>query len=393
MWILDQAELRILDRCNVIELFKDRGIDRSVYIGSTATTDRLLFVDIESEPAVAALLHEIAGSKRLFMFEVVDLNVGIVQDDNGQCYRHEVMLSFLHRGAVQHERKVIPPNNQLKQRLPLFDRWLYLKVHCEPKRMNHVLTHLSASFNSADSEVWPYREWFFVRYKDQMDHLRIRIQISGRLDGFAAFQFAESTLSEAVACGLVTKLTIDTYEREIDRYGGASLSYCEVVMCKDSTLVLKLLSLKSIDFLEAGIGGVVMYLELFELEPIEKEYVLRDLASGYFEEHHGAQDLRIQFDVEYRKQSPMILKGAAKSVHHLKSNSNIVEEFNLLSIAIQELLPRLSVREERVEVLKSRIHMHSNRLFTSNFRLNELYLYCLLDKHDQQLSSQYQRAS
>jgi len=63
MWILDQVELRILDRCNVIELFKDRGIDRSVYIGSTATTDRLLFVDIESEPAVAALLHEIAGSK------------------------------------------------------------------------------------------------------------------------------------------------------------------------------------------------------------------------------------------------------------------------------------------------------------------------------------------
>jgi thiopeptide-type bacteriocin biosynthesis protein len=88
------------------------------------------------------------------------------------------------------------------------------------------------------------RRWFFVRYADPHSHLRLRFHgDAGRLWDIV-LPAVRTAVARFVEGGRIWKSQIDTYAREVERYGGpAAVEQCEALFHYDSEAVVELLPL------------------------------------------------------------------------------------------------------------------------------------------------------
>ena len=86
-------------------------------------------------------------------------------------------------------------------------------------------------------------QWFFLRYADPDPHLRLRWK--GDPDTLTCHLLPEITrfTSTLISDGLVSRLAIDTYDRELERYGGPEgTDISEQIFWADSRAVMRLLA-------------------------------------------------------------------------------------------------------------------------------------------------------
>ncbi len=120
--------------------------------------------------------------------------------------------------------------------LPGSGDWLYVKLYAHPDRQTALLArHLPNLLSGWDSEP----EWWFLRYHDPEQHLRLRIRLRGTDDvGKAAARVAEWT-AELRRLGLVGQVQWDTYYPETGRFGeAAAMAAAESVFAADSAAVI-----------------------------------------------------------------------------------------------------------------------------------------------------------
>jgi thiopeptide-type bacteriocin biosynthesis protein len=115
-------------------------------------------------------------------------------------------------------------------------RWLYLKIHTHPERMNDLVSQeLLRLLAILD---WP--AYWFARYRSphESDHLRLRLQAHGG-EQYASLLTAVSVWAEQLQeQGKVGRLVVDTYYPETGRYGhGPAMVAAEAVFAADSQLV------------------------------------------------------------------------------------------------------------------------------------------------------------
>ncbi|MFE5485447.1 lantibiotic dehydratase [Streptomyces sp. NPDC056527] len=118
--------------------------------------------------------------------------------------------------------------------------WLYAKLYIPDSLQQHVLAqHVGRLVDSETVRAAGVDSWFFLRYADPDPHLRLRFH--GKPEGLwpvllpAVREWAE----ELRDAGLTDRLVLDTYDPEIERYGGAAaLGHAERVFHTDSAVVL-----------------------------------------------------------------------------------------------------------------------------------------------------------
>ncbi len=139
--------------------------------------------------------------------------------------------------------------------------WLYAKVYSGRAKHNEILAeHLPRLLDSVPSTV---DRWFFVRYTDPEDHLRIRMHGEPASLNQDLLPALHSWMAELRAAGLARVLVLDTYEPEIDRYGGpGTLDVAEHVFCADSRAVLGLLRLPDAEACPDIVLGAVGFADL-----------------------------------------------------------------------------------------------------------------------------------
>jgi thiopeptide-type bacteriocin biosynthesis protein len=120
--------------------------------------------------------------------------------------------------------------------LPGAAQWAYLKLYGYPDRLPGILTrHLPRLLDGFDEVP----EWWFVRYRDPHDHLRLRLRLPhpeafGEMAAKAGVWAAELR-----RLGLLGRMQWDTYYPETGRYGtGAAMASAETVFAADSTAAL-----------------------------------------------------------------------------------------------------------------------------------------------------------
>lgn len=122
--------------------------------------------------------------------------------------------------------------------------WLYAKLYTGPATGDEVLRRLVAPLRRQLLDTGAADRWFFLRYADPDTHIRVRFHGEpARLaaEGLPALHQAAAPL---LAEGLVSTIQLDTYEREIERYGGpAAIDAAEVLFAADSDAVLAILDL------------------------------------------------------------------------------------------------------------------------------------------------------
>jgi thiopeptide-type bacteriocin biosynthesis protein len=85
--------------------------------------------------------------------------------------------------------------------------------------------------------------WFFVRYSDPGPQLRLRVHGAAAALIDRVLPALTRWGAQAIAEGSRTQLTVQTYERELERYGGpAATELCERIACVDTHAVRLLLA-------------------------------------------------------------------------------------------------------------------------------------------------------
>jgi thiopeptide-type bacteriocin biosynthesis protein len=120
--------------------------------------------------------------------------------------------------------------------------WLYIKLYAASSIEDDLLAGPIRDLTCWARESGVARRWFFIRYADPQPHIRLRFQ------GVPA-TLAESLLpkmlgwaQDLLAKDFCLRFAIDTYEREIERYGGDdAIDIAEDLFSIDSESVLTLL--------------------------------------------------------------------------------------------------------------------------------------------------------
>lgn len=86
--------------------------------------------------------------------------------------------------------------------------------------------------------------WFFIRYGDPQWHLRFRIHAERRWLSTMLVPALQRTAEPLLRDGCIWKIQLDTYEREVGRYGGAGgIELAEAIFEADSDAVLSIVQL------------------------------------------------------------------------------------------------------------------------------------------------------
>jgi thiopeptide-type bacteriocin biosynthesis protein len=139
--------------------------------------------------------------------------------------------------------RLAPPARTVRVRAP-GSEWLYAKVYSAGTLAEELLAGPLRELAGEALASGLADDWFFIRYRDERPHLRLRFRGEPRrLTGELAprlYAWA-SDLMDRSAC---QALVLDTYERELERYGGEpGMDVAEAVFGVDSRVVSKLIRL------------------------------------------------------------------------------------------------------------------------------------------------------
>jgi class I lanthipeptide synthase len=120
--------------------------------------------------------------------------------------------------------------------------WLFVKLYCPSQTEDDVIAESMRVFSGNAIAAGLAESSFFIRYSDPDSHIRLRFHGSAdRLTSQLYPQLCEWAAGLA-AKGLCLKFVFDTYERELERFGGPEgMSVAEAIFAADSRAAAELL--------------------------------------------------------------------------------------------------------------------------------------------------------
>ncbi|MBK9108650.1 MAG: thiopeptide-type bacteriocin biosynthesis protein [Saprospiraceae bacterium] len=188
---------------------------------------------------------------------------------------------------------------------------------------------------------------------------------------------------------LVWKIQIETYEREVEKYGTNSIELAEKLFSNDSRSVLTLINQQFLNFdiktkLLVGLKSVDMFLKDFNLN----HYDCVNFTSFYINQLNNSDGTSIAIKSLQKKYYLEIKESMSKILEHniLNNDSSmaILASLNLRShenrLITAQLIKNVSP-EKLMEYLRSYIHMNLNRIFIDNHKKYENLIYYILNKY------------
>jgi thiopeptide-type bacteriocin biosynthesis protein len=266
--------------------------------------------------------------------------------------------------------------------------WLFYKIYCGPKTADRILTEVIKPLTSELIDKQQIDSWFFIRYADPKLHLRVRFHLTPPLLFNEVIKRFKEMIIPFIETNLVWKVMIDTYSREIERYGSDLIVDTEKYFYNESRLIINILEDIQDDENEIArwlfaLRMIDETLENFEYKGEVKLRFLNSIRDDYGKEYGLDRNLKKQLSQKYRTNRGYIeqilnreneYQEAENFFNYLKDWKRAVKPFT-----IQVLMKRteLSVPETD-HLLKSYLHMMINRFFRSKQRLHELVLYDFL---------------
>ncbi|MFP4022884.1 MAG: thiopeptide-type bacteriocin biosynthesis protein [Thiohalospira sp.] len=280
----------------------------------------------------------------------------------------------------------------MKRNFIIGDEWLYYKIYCGPKTADEILIQIVKPLTEKLFLDRVIDKWFFIRYADPKKHLRVRFHYNQTENILVIINTINKLIKPYVEQNLVNNILIETYKRELERYGNDSIELAEELFFYNSQMIIDFISL-----IEGYEGEIIRWLfalraidqllEDFGFTDFKKLELLYVLKEGFGNEFGMNKSLKLQLDKKFRDNREKInniFKNRYESedigviINLLKRKSN--ESKNV----IQEILKR--EKETRLEkplndLLGSYIHMLMNKLFKSKQRIHEMVIYDFLYRY------------
>ena len=362
-----------------------------------ADGDNELLVDTQNPVTVRAWLDSIKTRPGVLLKEFLfDAAHCPVTDAAGRPYISQFVASLVRRTASYQALPTPAASPQPVQReFALGSEWFYTKLYCGQKVANRLLIELVKPLTEALHATGLIDRWFFIRYADPDNHLRIRLHLpdTGRIGEL--IHTVNEFLEPFVAAGYVWRTQTDTYCRELERYGPHTIGAAEALFCADSAHAVALFEHSAADpdpdttHWLWGLRLIDSLLDAFAYSLDQKIGLLRHSKEAFAQEFRLDKELKVQLDTKYRLHRSAIqqvLRRADGAAPTADEPVGLLAYHRTAPVrqAARQLLQLAQHGQLAVpldQLLGSYIHMLLNRLISGQARLHELVIYDFLHRH------------
>ena len=243
-WRLKQEKNQSLSDQQAIEAYFHKlretlQIPRYVVLSSS---DNELFIDLENAFCREHVVQSLK-KKDVILLEFLHMPENcFIRDENGS-YNNEVIIPIgTKRPAFPtHSDHTVPPSTSSMDTTRVFppgSDWLYCKIYGGNKILEKLLVDIIKPLAQKAIEDKAIDKWFFIRYNDPEGHLRVRFHRAQNLSAWMELlPDINRDLCPLIDDHRVAKLTTDTYFREMERYGAATITEAESIFFADSVAI------------------------------------------------------------------------------------------------------------------------------------------------------------
>jgi thiopeptide-type bacteriocin biosynthesis protein len=399
-WNLTEAELRELGRARGADQFAavqawraERRLPRYVAL---ADRDNRLVIDLENVLSVAALAHQLRGRRQAVLDEMFPGPDELCVTGPEGRFVHELVVPFVQVAPPRPEPGNAAPQatrSLIRRRFPPGSEWLYAKLYTGTGTADQVLNHLVGPLVRSSLASGAADAWFFIRYADPDWHLRLRLHGEPRRLHAEVLPSLEAAAAPLLEAGQLWRMQLDTYEREVERYGGdRGVELAEQVFAADSKAVLTImgplwgdagldlrwrLAMRGMDLLFDDLGLTLeekRSVARRAREGFGREFGIDGVFRGRVGQRYRAERARLESLLDPGQAPPAPLAAGLEALRRRSLQlAPVTAELRRLAQA-----GRLSAT--LADIAMSYAHMHVNRLLRSAQRAQELVLYELLDR-------------
>lgn len=323
-------------------------VPRYVYL---TQADHRLLLDLKHPLMAAELFAELdklqAGQQVVLQELLPDFEHLWLTDSHGASFFSEVVVPLIRRDSYETQPSTAYQVPSFTHQQPTFvqvdlshshvvtqqtrvffpgDAWNYVKLYCTPAQQDEIIAGPLREIIHLLHEQQIIDCWFFLRYADPQPHLRLRVHSGTSEQIQPDLTLLLSWGRQLATQGLIQRFTLDTYEREVARYGGPiAISLLEEVFCIDSDLCSNLVA--------------ALYTHRLTLDPLLVAVVSLDrfLAAWGYDSTKRLQWLRLRVErYAFRKEFH-----AARQLYNVLLAPSWKKDINTELLAQRDLLAEL----------------------------------------------------
>lgn len=321
--------------------------------------DNYIFIDTHSKLMMDLFKKELIKKKGIKFVEADEMDeCSALVDEQCGNYINEFIFSAFHE-TNKKENTQIPDYltfyNKENRLSPLGSEWIYVKIY---HPLNYEFNILVGYINKFVEDNFNETPMYFIRYNDPNPHIRLRIKVNENNKSLVLEKlYTLNTFLQRDK--LITNFIYDTYNKEVERYGGISLiENAETIFCYDSKINLKLLPFnkhKEIDIEDFALISLERFLKMF----IKNTPVHVWLEDKILIEKKYYKDFRVKY-----KNRKKVVNDLVMPQYMNISNEDLQKLQNQVDLYIVEFFKcNISENSENYynQIVLSFIHMHLNR--------------------------------
>ncbi len=349
--------------------------------------DNFVPVDLDNALSVDNWADMLKGTDMAVVsegFPVLDEMAAEGPDGKYVC---ELVVPYVSAREPTESRPLSAPSRIEREFVP-GSEWLFVKLYAGPMSVETLLRDVIAPTVRGALERGADR-WFCIRYSDPENHLRLRFHGDPGLLVSVIIPELHERCAPWIEKGLVSRIVVDTYRREVERYGGdQGIELCEAIFQEDSEALLRIVStlgpeaetdarwrltLVGLDWLLTDLG--------FDLDG--RLGLMRRVRDGFAREHNVDTAFERELGNRFRGvrfELDALLEG--KITNDLLGLADGLAALRARSERLAPTVTELQSRERRgllspglPNVAGSLLHMHANRMLIADARAQELVLY------------------
>jgi thiopeptide-type bacteriocin biosynthesis protein len=291
----------------------------------------------------------------------------LVTGPEGQ-FANEVIVPFV-RSARNESPSTVRSIQRHHQRIcQLGSECTYLKLYCGPMDADALLSRTLKTTLQALLLKRAITDWFYIRYSDPWTHLRVRLFGESQPLVRDALPALVDALAGHVSSKRITNMQLDSYRREVERYGGPlGVGLAERLFCADSRAVVSVLS-----DTESLPATDRWQLAIYLLDRMMTDFALsyRDRIDLLAPVSPLPKPIRRSLGDRYRLHRHIVesvLGGYLASQYEVLAETSSVRstEFSAIASELKAGLQRGVIVTPLGDLMRTFIHMHINRLLRS----------------------------
>ncbi|WP_433903261.1 thiopeptide-type bacteriocin biosynthesis protein [Sphingobacterium puteale] len=349
-----------------------KGVTKYFKIGSG---DQTLLLNTDNDQDLELLILQVKKVKQLYLEEAyLPVNASAV-DHNGRKMFPQLHVTLTHTEQVFNGMNSTSiQNNRMESRqweLPVND-WLYLEFFGISSSVDSFCNNMLIPLLKRGKKG--VIKWFFIRYNEGGEHIRLRIQFKSPQNAFEFIGIVNLLATEKMKEGRITDYSIRTYKKEVHRYTKELIPIIESHFYKDSLFIHSISKLNLSEFQKVKLCletiDYIRSLGIFTMEDFEK--IIESITIAYNEEFNvmptDYRTLNAIFKDFQREPKPLLSKERRK-------------KFESFKLSLGHTI-KLIAEPLRAKLFGDLLHMHCNRLFIEDQRFYEMIVYNLSERQE-----------